>query len=85
MGSNIVLSKDNTQIFISGHLEYNPLTLKDEYKRDVDKGLDIAIPKNYFPGDDPSAEPIIRWRAHASLLFSNWLNYYVYQLTPYNW
>ena len=85
VGSNIVLSKDNTQIFISGHLEYNPLTLKDEYKRDVDKGLDIAIPKNYFPGDDPSAEPIIRWRAHASLLFSNWLNYYVYQLTPYNW
>ena len=83
VGSNIVLSKDNRQIFISGHLEYNPLTLKNEYDRDVAKGLDIDVPKNYFPNDDTSAEPVIRWRAHANLLFTNWLNYYVYQVTPY--
>ncbi len=85
VGSNIVLSKDNKQIFISGHLEYNPLTLKDEYERDLAKGLDIDVPKNYFPDNDPSREPVIKWRAHSSLLFSNWLNYYVYQVTPYDW
>jgi len=85
VGSNIVLSRDNRQIFISGHLEYNPQTLKDEYLRDRGKGLDTAIPKNYFPGDDPARDPVIRWRAHASLLFSNWLNYYVYQVTPFDW
>jgi len=84
-GSNIVVSNDNRQIFISGHLEYNPLTLKNEYDRDVAKGLDIEVPKNYFPGDDPAEDPIIRWRAHASLLFSNWLNHYVYQQTPFDW
>ena len=85
VGSNIVLSRDNRQIFISGHLEYNPQTLKDEYLRDRGKGLDTAVPKNYFPGDDPDRDPVIRWRAHASLLFSNWLNYYVYQVTPFDW
>jgi homoserine O-succinyltransferase len=85
VGSNIVLSKDNRQIFISGHLEYNPLTLKNEYERDLAKGLDTDVPQNYFPGDDPGREPVIRWRAHSSLLFSNWLNYYVYQVTPYDW
>ena len=85
VGSNIVLSKDNRQIFISGHLEYNPLTLKDEFERDRAKGLDTAVPENYFPDDDPLKDPVIRWRAHASLLFSNWLNYYVYQVTPYDW
>lgn len=85
VGSNIVVSKDNRQIFIAGHLEYNPLTLKNEYDRDVSKGLDIHVPENYFPGDDPSKPPVIRWRAHANLLFSNWLNYYVYQVTPYEW
>ena len=85
VGSNIVVSKDNRQIFISGHLEYNPLTLRDEYVRDRKKGLNTAIPENYFPGDDPAKDPVIRWRAHASLLFSNWLNYYVYQVTPYDW
>ncbi len=85
VGSNIVVSKDNRQIFIAGHLEYNPLTLKSEYDRDIAKGLDIDIPENYFPGNDPSQPPVIRWRAHANLLFSNWLNYYVYQVTPYEW
>jgi homoserine O-succinyltransferase len=85
VGSNIVLSKDNRQIFASGHLEYNPLTLKNEFERDRAKGLEIAVPENYFPGDDPGREPVIKWRAHASLLFSNWLNYYVYQVTPYDW
>jgi homoserine O-succinyltransferase len=85
VGSNIVLSKDNRQIFISGHLEYNPHTLKEEFERDRAKGLDTAIPDNYFPANDPGKEPVIRWRAHASLLFTNWLNYYVYQVTPYLW
>ncbi len=85
VGSNIVLSADNRQIFISGHLEYNPLTLKNEYERDLARGLDIDVPKNYFPDDDPGREPVIRWRAHSSLLFSNWLNYYVYQVTPFEW
>ncbi len=85
VGSNIVLSRDNRQIFISGHLEYNPHTLKEEFERDRAKGLDTAIPDNYFPANDPKKEPVIRWRAHASLLFTNWLNYYVYQVTPYHW
>jgi len=84
-GVNLVISNDNRQIFISGHLEYNPSTLKNEYDRDKAKGLDIDIPKNYFPGDDPGKEPVIRWRAHANLLFTNWLNYYVYQVTPFDW
>lgn len=85
IGANIVLSKDNRQIFISGHLEYNPLTLKNEYDRDIAKGLDTEIPENYFPDNDPKNKPVIRWRAHANLLFTNWLNYYVYQVTPFEW
>jgi len=85
VGSNIVMSKDGRQIFISGHLEYNPLTLKKEYDRDVSKGLPIEVPENYFPDNDPKKPPVTRWRAHANLLFSNWLNYYVYQETPYDW
>jgi homoserine O-succinyltransferase len=85
IGSNIVISNDNRQIFISGHLEYNPLTLKNEYDRDIAKGLEIEVPENYFPNNDPSNEPVIRWRAHANLLFTNWLNYYVYQVTPFDW
>ena len=85
VGSNIVISRNGKQVFISGHLEYNPLTLKNEYDRDVSKGLPIEVPENYFPGNDASKAPVIRWRAHANLLFSNWLNYYVYQETPYDW
>lgn len=84
-GASIIISKDNRQIFMSGHSEYNPNTLKNEYERDIAKGLPIDIPKNYFPGDNPGAEPVVKWRAHANLLFSNWLNYYVYQETPYDW
>ncbi|NLX77547.1 MAG: homoserine O-succinyltransferase [Clostridiaceae bacterium] len=83
-GVYIVRSRDDRQIFVTGHSEYDPLTLKSEYDRDISKGLDIRIPKNYFPGDDPTKHPVTRWRGHANLLFSNWLNYYVYQETPYN-
>lgn len=82
-GVYIVTSKDERQIFITGHSEYDPLTLKSEYDRDILRGLEIDIPKNYFLDDDSNKDIIVRWRAHANLLFSNWLNYYVYQETPY--
>lgn len=72
------------QIFITGHSEYDIGTLRDEYFRDLDKGLPIEIPKNYFPDDDPAKEPVMRWRSSATLLFTNWLNYYVYQETPFD-
>ena len=71
------------QFFITGHAEYDPLTLKGEYDRDIAAGLNIAVPKNYYPGDDPAQPPVVRWRSVANLLFANWLNYYVYQETPY--
>ena len=77
-------SIDNHRVFITGHPEYDADTLALEYSRDLKKGLPIEIPKNYFPGDDPSAVPSVYWRAHAQLLYSNWLNYYVYQSTPYD-
>jgi len=82
-GVYIAASKDGKQIFVTGHSEYDALTLKWEYDRDIAKGMDIAIPKNYYPNDDPTKYPMTTWRAHANLLFSNWLNYYVYQETPY--
>lgn len=82
-GIYIVISKDERRVFVMGHSEYDPLTLKSEYDRDIEKGLDISVPENYFPEDNPANEPVVKWRAHASLLFSNWLNYYVYQETPY--
>jgi homoserine O-succinyltransferase len=82
-GVYLVASKDLKRVFITGHSEYDPLTLKSEYDRDVAKGLDIKIPKNYFPENNPEQPPMVRWRGHASLLFSNWLNYCVYQMTPY--
>ena len=72
------------QIFITGHAEYDAGTLRDEYLRDLGKGLPIDIPKNYFPDDDPSKEPIVTWRSSATLLYTNWLNYYVYQETPFD-
>ena len=84
-GVYIVATKDGKHIFVTGHSEYDPLTLKAEYDRDVSKGIDICIPKNYYPNDDPTKTPRSQWRAHASLLFSNWLNYYVYQETPFEW
>lgn len=83
-GVYAVMTKGGRQIFITGHSEYDPDTLKNEYFRDYDLGLPIQIPQNYFPDDDPSKEPIVRWRGHANLLFSNWLNYFVYQTTPYD-
>lgn len=83
-GVYIVASKDDRRIYVTGHSEYDPLTIKREYDRDVSKGLPISIPKNYFPGDNPDQEPLVRWRSHANLLYANWLNYYVYQLTPYD-
>lgn len=83
-GVFIVVSKDGKNIFVTGHAEYDRDTLKSEYVRDVDKGLPIEIPRNYFIDDDPKKQPLIRWRAHANLLISNWLNYYVYQQTPYD-
>jgi homoserine O-succinyltransferase len=83
-GIYIVASTDNRKIFVTGHSEYDPLTLQREYERDVSKGLPINVPKNYYPGDDPQQEPLVRWRGHANLLYANWLNYYVYQLTPYD-
>jgi homoserine O-succinyltransferase len=83
-GVYIVGSKDGRHLYVTGHSEYDPFTLKGEYDRDVDKGLPIHVPKNYYPQDDPSQVPTVRWRGHANLLFSNWLNYYVYQVTPYD-
>lgn len=82
-GVYIAMSKDEKHIFVTGHSEYDPLTLKQEYTRDRDKGLNIEVPKNYFPYDDENQYPPASWRSHAHLLFSNWLNYYVYQMTPY--
>ncbi|OIJ18979.1 homoserine O-succinyltransferase [Anaerobacillus alkalidiazotrophicus] len=83
-GVNIVASKNGKQIFITGHFEYDATTLKVEYERDIQKGLDISCPINYFFNNDPTIAPRLRWRAHANLIFSNWLNYYVYQETPYD-
>ena len=83
-GPYLLSIENGRQIFVTGHPEYDKLTLDAEYRRDVARGLPIAPPKNYYPGDDPSQPPVFRWRAHAHLLYSNWLNYYVYQNTPYD-
>jgi homoserine O-succinyltransferase len=83
-GIYIVGSKDGKRVFVTGHSEYDPLTLKEEYERDLAKGLVIDLPENYFPSNDARNFPIVKWRSHANLLFSNWLNYYVYQITPFN-
>lgn len=84
-GIFLVASKDGKRIMITGHPEYEAETLAQEYERDLKKGLDIHVPENYFPQDDPAKVPLHKWRSHANLLFSNWLNYYVYQETPYQW
>jgi homoserine O-succinyltransferase len=83
-GLYIVGTRDGRHIFVTGHSEYDPLTLKTEYDRDIHKGLPIRVPNNYYPRDDPTQPPTVRWRGHANLLFSNWLNYHVYQVTPYD-
>ena len=83
-GVYAVANKEGHQIFITGHSEYDAETLKNEYLRDKNQGLPISVPKNYFPDDDDTREPMVRWRGHANLLFSNWLNYFVYQTTPYD-
>lgn len=83
-GAYIIADGSNRQIFITGHAEYDRDTLKNEYLRDKEKGLEIEVPKNYFPYDDPSLTPLITWKGHASLMYSNWLNFCVYQETPYD-
>ena len=83
-GVFVCATERGRQIFVTGHSEYDPDTLKNEYLRDKNAGLQIEVPKNYFPGDDDTKEPIVKWRSCANLLYSNWLNYFVYQSTPYN-
>jgi homoserine O-succinyltransferase/O-acetyltransferase len=84
-GVNVIIDKKQRNVFITGHFEYNTHTLKTEYERDLAKGLPIDIPENYFIDNDPNAGPLVRWRANGSLFYLNWLNYYVYQETPYDW
>jgi homoserine O-succinyltransferase len=83
-GVYMVKDKTNRRFFVTGHSEYSPFTLDEEYRRDLAKGLPIDIPKHYYRKNDPSKPPVVRWRGHANLFFQNWLNYYVYQETPYN-
>jgi homoserine O-succinyltransferase len=83
-GIYIMKTNKGRQIFVTGHPEYDPLSLKMEYDRDIARGHAISVPKNYFPGDNPENYPLVTWRGHANLLYSNWLNYFVYQETPYN-
>ena len=83
-GVSIVMARGGREFFITGHAEYSPLTLDTEYRRDLAKGLPIDIPRHYYRADNPALGPVVTWRAHANLLFTNWLNYYVYQETPYN-
>ncbi len=83
-GIYVMSTRGGRQIFVTGHSEYDPDTLKNEYFRDLNQGLPIEVPKNYFPDDDPTKEPIVRWRGHANLLYSNWINHFVYQGTPYD-
>ncbi len=83
-GVYMVADKSGKRVFVTGHSEYDPNTLKLEYERDVKKGMDVPVPYHYFPNDDPTQEPNVRWRAHSNLLFQNWLNYFVYQETPYD-
>ncbi len=83
-GVYMAMARNGREFFITGHSEYSPYTLNDEYIRDLKKGLPISVPRNYYRNDDPSLGPVVRWRGHANLLFTNWLNYYVYQETPFN-
>mgnify|MGYP002658206947 FL=1 len=83
-GVSIVMARGGRQIFVTGHMEYSPYTLDSEYRRDLGKRDDVDMPKNYYRDNDPQKAPNVTWRAHANLLFSNWINYYIYQETPYN-
>ena len=83
-GVFLVMAEDGRQIFVMGHPEYDRMTLHTEYMRDKEKGLPIALPKKYYPEDDFERRPVLSWRSHANDLYTNWLNYYVYQITPYD-
>ena len=83
-GVYALMNKEGRQIFVTGHSEYDPETLQNEYLRDKSQGLPIDVPENYYPNDDDTQPPLVRWRGHGNLLFSNWLNYFVYQTTPYD-
>lgn len=83
-GVFLAMTRDGRQIYVMGHPEYDRMTLDWEYKRDAGKGLDIALPENYYRGDDPEEKPLLMWRSHANNLYTNWINYYVYQITPYS-
>jgi homoserine O-succinyltransferase len=83
-GVGIVMARGGREIYVTGHFEYNPDTLDNEYRRDRDKRSDVKMPENYYRNDDPQMGPLVTWRAHANLFYSNWLNYYVYQETPYD-
>lgn len=83
-GIYMIMARNGREFFITGHSEYSPLTLDQEYRRDISRGLNPAIPENYYMDNDPQKGPLVRWRSHANLLFSNWLNYFVYQATPYD-
>lgn len=82
-GVLLCMAGEGKQIFVMGHPEYDRMTLHNEYVRDKEKGLPITVPKNYYPDDDPTQRPMLSWRAHSNNLYTNWLNYYVYQVTPY--
>ena len=84
VGVFAVKTENSRQFFLLGHLEYDRDTLAQEYQRDVDRGLTIQVPRHYFPGDDPTKPPVVRWRSAGQLIYTNWLNYYVYQTTPYD-
>lgn len=84
-GIHIMASKDGSRMYVMGHPEYDPDTLRNEYERDLKKNLPISIPKNYFQNNDPAKPPMVNWKSHGFLLYLNWLNYFVYQTTPYNW
>src|SRR5690606_8580154 len=84
VGAYLFVRRDARQVFVVGHSEYEPNCLKDEYERDIRAGLNPSIPENYFPNDDPNQQPTVTWKSHGNLLFNNWLNYYVYQQTPFD-
>ena len=83
-GVSMVMARGGREFFVTGHLEYSPITLDCEYRRDRGKRDDVDLPKHYYRNDNPDEQPIVTWRAHANLLFSNWINYYVYQETPFD-